>query len=370
MDVGTNNQDLLDDPFYLGWPHERLGGDEYVEFVDEFVAAAKKIFPDIVIQWEDFRKDNALMILDRYRDVVPSFNDDIQGTGAVAAAGVRAASRITGDPVCDSRILIYGAGAAGLGIARQLSVQLRGSGLTGDALRRSVLVMDSRGIITADRDGLDSYKQEMAWPVEMADELGLSSADKRKLGSVVSAYKPTVLIGASGQGGSFTEEVVQNMHSYNRNPVIMPMSNPTSVSEAVPTDLFNWTDGDVLLATGSPFDPVEFGGSSRRVSQANNVFVFPGIGLGAIASGATSITSTMISASATALASCLDQSDIDSRCLKPEVTRLWDICGVVAVAVAKQAIEDGVSSMSALDIESEVTQLRWQPRYPTIVSRR
>ncbi len=367
LDVGTNNQDLLADPFYLGWPHERLRGDEYIEFVDEFVAAAKAIFPEIVIQWEDFRKDNALVILNRYRDKVPSFNDDIQGTGAVAAAGVCAGSRITGEPLQNSRILIYGAGAAGLGIARQLRVLLSGAGLAGDDLCRSILVMDSGGVITADRDRLDDYKRELAWPEAVIAETGLTGDARKDLHSVVRAYKPTVLIGASGQGGSFTEDIIREMVSHVENPVIMPMSNPTSMSEAVPSDLFSWTDGKALVATGSPFDPVEINGCLRRVGQANNVFVFPGIGLGSIASGASTITGSMISAAATSLAGCLDQADIDARCLKPEVNRLWDICGTVACAVAKQAIADGVSShLDPGDVEAAVNRHRWKPRYPSL----
>ena len=367
LDVGTNNQDLLADPFYLGWPHERLRGDEYIEFVDEFVAAAKAIFPEIVIQWEDFRKDNALVILNRYRDTVPSFNDDIQGTGAVAAAGVCAGSRITGEPLQNSRILIYGAGAAGLGIARQLRVLLSGVGLAVDDLCRSILVMDSGGVITADRDRLDDYKRELAWPEAVIAATGLTGDARKDLRSVVRAYKPTVLIGASGQGGSFTEDIIREMVSHVDNPVIMPMSNPTSMSEAVPSDLFNWTDGKALVATGSPFDPVDINGCVRRVGQANNVFVFPGIGLGSIASGASTITGSMISAAATSLASCLDQADIDARCLKPELNRLWDICGTVACAVAKQAIADGVSSnLEPGEVEAAVNRHRWKPRYPSL----
>lgn len=367
LDVGTNNQDLLADPFYLGWPHERLRGDEYIEFVDEFVAAAKAIFPEIVIQWEDFRKDNALVILNRYRDTVPSFNDDIQGTGAVAAAGVCAGSRITGEPLQNSRILIYGAGAAGLGIARQLRVLLSGVGLAVDDLCRSILVMDSGGVITADRDRLDDYKRELAWPEAVIAATGLTGDARKDLRSVVRAYKPTVLIGASGQGGSFTEDIIREMVSHVDNPVIMPMSNPTSMSEAVPSDLFNWTDGKALVATGSPFDPVDINGCVRRVGQANNVFVFPGIGLGSIASGASTITGRMISAAATSLAGCLDQADIDARCLKPELNRLWDICGTVACAVAKQAIADGVSSnLEPGEVEAAVNRHRWKPRYPSL----
>jgi malate dehydrogenase (oxaloacetate-decarboxylating) len=369
LDVGTNNESLLEDPFYLGWPHKRLVGDEYVALVDEFVAAAKSVFPNVVIQWEDFRKDNALMILDRYRASLPSFNDDIQGTGAVAAAGVCAASRISGVPLSESRILIYGAGAAGLGITRQLDVLLRSTGLSGRELSKAILIMDSGGVISLEREQLDAYKCELAWSRESIATLGLSVEDRSDLANVVRAYKPTVLIGASGQGGSFTEEIVRAMAEHTEQPVIMPMSNPTSISEAVPEDIFKWTDGKALVATGSPFDPVEVNGSLRRVGQANNVFVFPGIGLGTIVAGATTITDTMISAAATSLADCLSQSDIDEQCLKPEISRLWEVCGVVARAVAHQAIDDGVSTISNRDeIDGLIESQRWRPRYPSIDS--
>ena len=232
LDVGTNNQELLDDPLYVGYRQERLSGDAYIEIVDEFVAAAKVVFPGVVIQWEDFKKDNALMILDRYRDSLPSFNDDIQGTGAVASACIQAGCRVAGTKFTDSRIVIYGAGAAGLGILRQLREQLGQAGLSGDALTQAVVVMDSRGILSEDRDSLDEYKKEMAWPAAMTAELGLDDVGRKNLQSVVSAYKATALIGASGQGGSFTEETVRAMLEHCEAPIILPMSNPSSISPA------------------------------------------------------------------------------------------------------------------------------------------
>jgi len=368
LDVGTDNQALLDDPLYLGWRHKRLRGEKYLAIVDEFVAAAQAVFPDVLIQWEDFRKDNALMILDRYRDTLPSFNDDIQGTGAVAAASVHAACRISGDSFRDSRIIVYGAGAAGLGIVRQLRGQLQDAGLEGEDLTRAIMALDSRGVISDDREGLDEYKKELAWPAGMVAQLGLTGDDCANLATVVRAYEATVLIGTSGQGGSFTEEVVKAMAANTAHPVILPMSNPTAICEGIPQDIFEWSGGKALIATGSPFDPIETGDGPCRIGQANNVFVFPGIGLGAIVSDATEVTSTMIAASSRALAEALTEDEIESRCLMPEISRLWEVCGHVALAVAHQAIEDGVAQFTDADqLETRIVEYRWVPAYPQIV---
>ena len=370
LDVGTNNQSLLDDPLYLGWRNKRLIGDEYLAIVNEFVSAAKAVFPDVVIQWEDFRKDNALMILDRYREAIPSFNDDIQGTGAVACACVQGACRISGSNFNESRIVIYGAGAAGLGIARQLRAQLKRSGLSGKSLEAAILVMDSRGVLVSDREGLDSYKQELAWSPELAVELALDEHEMTDLAKVVTAYRCNVLIGASGQGSSFDEAVVTAMSANTAQPVILPMSNPTSISEAIPSDVLKWSRGRALIATGSPFEPVELDSRVQQIGQANNVFVFPGIGLGAIISGARGITDGMISASAIALAQSLDSDDIEERRLVPDISRLWDICGEVALSVARQAIQDGVAAdeLDEASLEERIAAKRWKPEYPEIVS--
>lgn len=368
LDVGTNNQELLDDPLYVGWRHKRLSGDAYIEIVDEFVAAASAVFPGVVIQWEDFKKDNALMILDRYRHALPSFNDDIQGTGAVASACIQAGCRVAGTNFADSRVVIYGAGAAGLGIQRQLREQLSRAGVSGAALTRAVIVMDSRGIVSDDREGLDDYKNEMAWPGSMVAELGLDAAGRNDLRAVVAAYKATALIGASGQGGAFDEATVRAMLEHNDAPIILPMSNPTSISEAIPKNLMNWTDGKALIATGSPFDPVPSDNGPRRIGQANNVFVFPGIGLGTIITDATEITDGMISASANALAESLSDADIAEKNLVPDIGRMWDVCGDVAMAVAKQAIADGVAGESNIKtLQTRLADYRWRPNYPEIV---
>lgn len=368
LDVGTDNQSLLDDPLYLGWPNKRLRGREYDDLVDEFVTAARTVFPKVVIQWEDFRKDNALAIMNRYRCKLPSFNDDIQGTGAVALACILAATRIAKTAFEDNRILIYGAGAAGLGITRQLRSKFADSGLSGTALQQSILVMDSRGLISHDRKHLDEYKKEMAWPAELAAALQIADNETGDLQEVIAAYKPTALIGASGQAGAFTESSVRTMVEHVDMPVILPMSNPTSISEAIPENLLRWTEGRALVATGSPFDDVKMRGGQQRIGQANNVFVFPGLGLGTIVSGAEEVTDSMISAAAGALANSLSDTEISDRCLMPEVSRLWEICGDVALAVAAQAMSDGVAKKCSIeDLEQAMTDYRWRPEYPEML---
>jgi malic enzyme len=368
LDVGTDNEELLEDPWYLGWRERRLRGDAYLAIVDEFVEAARKVFPKVVIQWEDFHKDIAFQVLDRHRNNLPSFNDDIQGTGAVAAAAMHAAARISDVEFRNSRSVVYGAGAAGIGIARQIRRQLQQEGVAGEDLRRAIIALDSRGVVSEDRGDLDSNKRDFAWPAEWLDEIGLRGDERRDLAKVVDAFKGNVLIGTSGQAGSFTEEVVRNAARHSDHPVILPLSNPTDISEATPADIMTWTDGAALVATGSPFAPVGIGGEQRRIGQANNVFVFPGIGLGAIVSGATEITGSMIGASSTALAHALEASTIEERCLMPKVNELWNICGIVGLAVAKQAVADGVATFTDVDaLEERINEYRWEPRYPEVL---
>jgi malic enzyme len=367
LDVGTDNEDLLDDPLYLGYRQKRLRGPRYLELVDEFVAAAKTVFPGVLIQWEDFRKDNALTVLDRYRKDVPSFNDDIQGTGAVAYACMHAACRITGDPIADSRVLVYGAGAAGYGIAHKILGGLRFHGLEGDALRRSVIAMDSRGVLS-DVHEFHDYKAELAWPEAWVTDLGLDDRKRRDLVEVIRSYRPNVLIGTSGQANAFDESVVKAMAEVSHQPVILPMSNPTSICEANPSRVLRWTEGRALVATGSPFDDVEMPDGPQRIGQANNVFIFPGLGLGTIVCGASTVTDGMIGAASKALADSLTDAEIAGRCLMPEVSRLWEVCGNVAFAVAERAMRDEVAP--PLDHEAlrqKIADYRWQPVYPEMV---
>jgi malate dehydrogenase (oxaloacetate-decarboxylating) len=367
LDVGTNNQGLLNDPLYLGYRHPRLQGEEYLEIVDEFVDAVKKVFPKAIIQWEDFRKDNALSILSRHHKSLPSFNDDIQGTGAVTAAAVYAACRISNTHFRDHRFIVHGAGAAGMGIAKRIRDHLRDEGLTDDDVRRAVLSTDSRGVIYDGRGHMEDYKEKLALPAEVVADFGLDPAELKDLGKVVKAFQGTVLIGTSGQPGCFTEEVVRSMAANTDNPVILPMSNPTTKCEALPENIMKWTEGKALVATGSPFDPVDVGGRKQRIGQANNVFIFPGLGLGAIVSGASVVTDNMIGISATALAETLSLGDLDHNCLMPEAGHLWDICGHVGLEVARQACKDGVASVDEDDLERVIAEYRWKPRYPEIV---
>ena len=278
-----------------------------------------------------------------------------------------AASRITGRSIADDRVLIYGAGAAGLGIARQITSEMRRAGLNDANLKRAVLVMDSRGIISAGRE-LDEYKKELAWPEDMAESLELNVEQRKVLHRVVAAYRPTVLIGASGQGGAFDEESIRAMAGATETPVILPMSNPTAISEATPENVLRWSEGRALVATGSPFDDVHMRGGVQRIGQANNVFIFPGIGLGTIVSGASEVTDAMISASAHALADSLSEEELAARCLMPEVSRLWDVCGDVAMALGWQAIEDGVADkISEDEYRKRIDDYRWIPEYPEMI---
>ena len=361
LDVGTNNPGLLDDQGYLGWRQERLRGEAYDTLVDEFVEAVRTVFPDALLQWEDFRKDNALDILNRHRFSLPSFNDDIQGTGAVALAGLLSAQRISGLALREQRVLIYGAGAAGLGIARQIKAAMIGDGLSEVEALERVGVIDSRGLLVDDREIADAYKAELAWPAEHAEGLGLSDVSTRDFLNVVTRYRPTTLIGSSGQPGSFTREIVERMGQDTPRPVILPFSNPTDRAEALPEDILTWTGGRALVATGSPFAPVTIGDREVHIGQGNNVFIFPGLGLGALASNAECVTDAMVSAASTALAQSLTEDELAQGLLFPAIDRLREVCRAVALAVVQQAELDGVARRQG---EADIESAMWMPDYP------
>lgn len=364
LDVGTDNETLLGNELYLGWPHHRMRGSEYEELVDEYVTAVKEVFPDALIQWEDFRKDNALNILERYRNSVPSFNDDIQGTGAVAVAGLLSSMRITGTQLNGQRVLIHGAGAAGFGIASQLQALFAQYGVAQSDLQEHIGVLDSRGLIVADREISDRYKHKLAWTAEYAQSVGLGTGHDRGLRSVVRNFKPTVLIGSSGQAGAFDEEIVRSVAEHTERPLIMPFSNPTSITEAVPEEVILWTEGRALVATGSPFEPVEHNGRTIEVGQGNNVFIFPGLGLGALLSGAREVTDGMISASAQALANSVSAEELSRGLLYPAISRLSEVSRSITRATMLQAIEDGVAAIeSPDDIDALIEAATWTPRY-------
>ena len=364
LDVGTDNQALLDDPLYLGCREPRLRGAQYDALIEEFVRAVMAEFPDAVLQWEDFRKENALTIMNRYRKVLPSFNDDIQGTGAVALAGLLGSQRVSGRALDDERIVVFGAGAGGLGIARQIRAGFVQRGFDDVEIRARMAVLDSRGLIVADNEIRDEYKRELAWSSSQASSVGLGNAANRTLADVVANFKPTVLIGASGQAGSFPEELIRQVAAHVERPVIFPLSNPNDNSEARPEDIVRWTQGRAIVAAGSPFEPVEYGGSSRRIGQANNAFIFPGLGLGTLLAQAREVTDAMISVAAATLAGCLTDAEVAEGLLFPSVRRLRDVAREVAIAVVRQATLEGVATKAISDPEAAVSANMWAPVYP------
>jgi malic enzyme len=365
LDVGTDNATLLEDDLYLGYRAPRLRGPAYDELVDELVHAVKRRFPRVLLQWEDFKKNNAFRLLDRYRGVLPSFNDDIQGTAAVAVAGIVAATRLTRIPLTEQRIVMLGAGAAGVGIARLLRATLRRTGLAGDALVAATACLDSGGLIVDDRQIADEHKRDFAWPRALAERHGLGAGQPRDLLAVVRAFKPTVLVGTSGEPGAFPEAVVREMARHVDRPLVLPMSNPTSSSEAVPADVIAWTEGRALVATGSPFDPVSYGGRTISVAQGNNVFVFPGVGLGAIVAEAREVTDAMFAAAADQLAAEVRADDLATGSVFPPVHQIRRVTAAIAEAVVREARDAGVAARHIDDgqIPAAVAAAMWEPVY-------
>ena len=363
LDFGTDNEDLLNDEQYLGWPHRRLRGDRYYALIEEFIEALRSVHPLALVQWEDFRKDNALKILDTYRTRIPSFNDDIQGTGAVVLAGIEMALSRIGEDIAAQRIVVLGAGAGGLGIVRQIRAQWSARGVAERDQQARVAVLDRKGLIVESEE-TDAYKRELAWPVELARHHGLEARTSRKLEHVVAAFKPTILIGASGHGGAFTEAMVREMARHTPRPIIFPCSNPTENCEARPEELFKWSDGRCLVATGSPFPDVEYGGQRHTIGQGNNAFIFPGLGLGASAVTARMVTDGMIDAASRALADQLTAEERAAGQIFPAIDRLRAVSFAVAVAVGRCAVETGVGRTSAESVEDAISRRVWEPRYP------
>ncbi|MEA5445096.1 NAD-dependent malic enzyme [Gammaproteobacteria bacterium AB-CW1] len=366
LDVGTDNEELLNDELYVGIRERRLRGEAYDALVEEFVGAVKKRFPKALLQWEDFKKANAFRLLDRYADRLLSFNDDIQGTAAVTLAGVMAGCRIVGQRPAEQRVLILGAGAAGIGIARQLREWLRRDGVAGEDLTRAIAVLDSRGLLIDDGNLSDEYKQEFAWQPEDGQAVGIDPNGARDLETVIRAVKPTVLLGTSGQPGIFTERVIQAMQAGTERPIILPISNPTANTEARPEDLIRWTKGRALVATGSPFDPVEHAGKIHEIAQGNNVYIFPGVGLGALAVQADRITDRLFTVAADALAECISEDDLAAGRLYPPMKGLREITRHIALTVAQACVEDGLAE-PAEELEAAVDSLMWKPEYPEYV---
>lgn len=374
LDVGTDNPELLDDPDYLGWRHERIRGDAYIDFVQRFARAFKTVFPHALCQWEDFSKQNAFAIRNAYLHEMISFNDDIQGTGAVALAAILAAMKCKGEQLGEQVFLVHGAGAGGVGIAEQLETALIATGLDRDAARARIFTADRHGLVTNVRP-LEPYKETFA-----KDTRGLpwyKEPGDGQLANVIRNVGVTVLIGTSGQGGGFGLEIVQAMLANCARPVILPLSNPTEKAEAVPADICAWSGGQALIATGSPFAPVIRQGKAVRVGQCNNVFVFPGVGLGVLASGAREVLPEFFTAAAYAVAEQVSEADLRQGILLPEVRNLRRICRQVALAVGEAAIRAGVAgpcAFSAFQHENDpgrlarlIDAMAWRPQYLPVV---
>ncbi len=363
LDVGTNRSDLLDDPLYLGVRHERLVGQEYEDFMERFVTAFIRHFPGALLQWEDFSKQKAFTILDRYRERLPSFNDDVQGTGAVVVAGLLAAARKTRKSLSEEVILVHGAGAGGIGVARQIKAGMVRLGLSEAEAAARIFVVDSRGLLLEGRKGLEPYKLGMLQPAARVAGWKIAGEIPTILETIKNAGV-TALIGLSGQASAFDEEVVRAVQANAATPIVFALSNPTDFSEAVPSDVLKWTDGKAIVATGSPFADVEFGGVTRRIGQGNNAFIFPGLGLGALVCGAKVITDGMLAAAAEALAAYTDSLDIALGAVYPKVSVMRRASRHVAQAVVLQAIADGVASrVPEGDVEEAVLAAMWEPRY-------
>ncbi|WP_176503594.1 NAD-dependent malic enzyme [Cobetia sp. 5-11-6-3] len=359
LDLGTNNQKLLDDPRYMGWRHERVTGDDYNAFVAEFITAVKRRWPKAMIQFEDFAQANAMPLLERYRDEVCCFNDDIQGTASVVVATLMAACKAKGEKLSDQRVTFLGAGSAGCGIAEMIVVAMVKEGMDEAEARKRVFMVDRFGLLTSDMEGLYDFQSRLAHDVKSVADFG-----DRGLLDVVKAARPSVLIGVSGQRGLFSEDVIRAVQAGCESPLVMPLSNPTSRVEATPAEVIEWTDGKALVATGSPFAPVEHNGHIHAIAQCNNAYIFPGIGLGVLASSASRITDNMLMAAANALANNAPIVLKGEGALLPSLGDIQDISRQIAFDVARQAQADGVALTSSDEIiQANIEKNFWQPRY-------
>lgn len=377
IDVGTNNSKLLNDPLYIGWRHARISRKEYDHFVSRVMEAIKQKFPGVFLQWEDFGKEKARCNLEHYQDKICTFNDDIQGTGAVAMAAILNASKLTRTKISEHRVVIFGAGTAGCGIADAIYAGMIKDGLTQEEARSRFWLMDSKGLVTEDRKNLDYFKAPYArssdetydWDTRGKDiglrgkDIGLKGKDIGLL-DVVGNVKPTIMIGTSTVPGAFTEEVVTTMASAVERPIIFPLSNPINLAEATPQDILNWTNGMALVATGSPYDDVTINGKTISIAQCNNAFIFPGLGLGIICAQAERVSPGMMDVSIHELSRSLEIQDDPQERLLPQVSQMQDVSKNIAVAVAKQAVKEGIARIGPEeDIEKLVSSNIWKPVY-------
>ncbi|QTL38729.1 NAD-dependent malic enzyme [Xenorhabdus budapestensis] len=363
LDVGTNNPQRLNDPLYMGWRHPRITGKEYDDFVDEFIQAVKRRWPNVLLQFEDFAQQNAMPLLTRYRNDLCCFNDDIQGTAAVALGSLIAASRAAGRQLKDQTVTFLGAGSAGCGIAEQIIAQMKSEGLSDEQARARVFMVDRFGLLTDKQPNLLDFQSALVQKSSTLRSWDVNN-DSLSLMDVVRNAKPTVLIGVSGQSGLFTEEIIREMHKHCERPIVMPLSNPTSRVEARPEDIINWTEGKALVATGSPFSPVQYEGQKFSIAQCNNSYIFPGIGLGVIAAGAKRVTDDMLMAASRALADCSPLAQTGSGPLLPLIDDIQNVSRKIAKEVAKKAQIQGVAMVTSEDaLEEAIERNFWKSEY-------
>jgi malic enzyme len=364
LDVGTDNRERLNDPLYLGLRQERIRGQDYQDFLDRFVDAVIRVYPDAVLQWEDFLKANALAQLARNRDRLCTFNDDIQGTAAVTVAGVYAALRMSGQGMRDQRVVLAGAGASAQGIAHLLTSALSEVGLSLGEARNRICTVDSRGLVTQARAQMEAYKAAYARPADEVASYVCRDPECITLEETIRNFKPTVLIGTSGAPGAFTEDVVATMAALNERPIVFPLSNPTSKSECTAEQAIRWSDGRAIVATGSPFDPVVYRGQTHRIGQGNNAFVFPGVGLGLWVGRVRRVTDAMFLDAAHALAQAVSAADLNEGAVFPRLTRIRECSHAVACAVIRRAVMEGHASPGMLEgLEEAVRRAMWVPEY-------
>ena len=364
LDVGTNNQQLLNDPLYMGARHPRITDDEYYQFVDDFIQAVKSRWPNVLLQFEDFAQKNAMPLLTRYRNEICSFNDDIQGTAAVTVGTLIAASRAAGSQLSEQKIVFLGAGSAGCGIAEQIIAQTQREGLSEELARSRIFMVDRFGLLTDQMPNLLSFQTKLTQKRDGLLAQWDTQEEVLSLLDVVRNVKPDILIGVSGQSGLFTEEIIREMHKHCPRPIVMPLSNPTSRVEATPQDIISWTDGNALVATGSPFDPGVWKDKTYPIAQCNNSYIFPGIGLGVIASGATRITDEMLMSASETLAKHSPLVNNGEGLVLPELKDIHTVSRAIAFAVGKMAQQQGVAVNTSADaLTQAINDNFWEPEY-------
>jgi malate dehydrogenase (oxaloacetate-decarboxylating) len=363
LDVGTDNEELLNNPMYIGWQHRRINDEQYAEFVELFVRALEKRWPGVLLQFEDFEQKKALPLLQRYQDQICCFNDDIQGTAAVAAGTLIAACRAKEQSLSEQVFVFAGAGSAGCGIAEQLIAHLCAEGLSEADARRKMFMVDKHGLVTQKMEGLYDFQQRLAQDESCRQRWNTQNA-VIDLETVVTNAQPTVLIGVSGQPGLFTQSLIEQMLMHCKQPIIFPLSNPSKRVEAAPEDLIRWTKGRALIATGSPFSPVGYEGHSYTIAQCNNSYIFPGIGLAVIAAGIRRLTDEMMMVASEVLAATSPLAVEGKGALLPPLEQVAEICKAIAFSVARQAQQQGLApAMSAVELKTAIEDHFWLPRY-------